>query len=346
MNYTVDWRNGKVVMIDQTALPHAYRLLELEKVEEVARAIREMKVRGAPAIGVTAAFGLALVARTLPSNSSQRDRAFAAACQTLATSRPTAVNLFWAIEEMKRVYARHREETPQALAEALLTRAKQIQQEDVEANRRMGAFGAALIEDGSTVLTHCNAGALATAGYGTALGVIRAAVEAGKRIQVLADETRPRLQGALLTAYELQRDGIPVTIIADGAAAGLMRNGKIQCAVVGADRIAANGDVANKVGTYSVALACRYHGLPFYVAAPLSTIDYSLPDGSDIPIEERDPEEVTHLHGEPLATPGVPALNPAFDVTPAELITAIITEKGVAVPPYTVSLRALREKRG
>jgi methylthioribose-1-phosphate isomerase len=226
----------------------------------------------------------------------------------------------------------------------MLARAREIQAEDVAANRRLGAHGAALIEDGATVLTHCNAGALATAGYGTALGVIRAAVESGKRVRVLADETRPRLQGALLTAYELQRDGIPVTLIADGAAAGLMRRGEIQYAVVGADRIAANGDVANKVGTYGVALACRYHGIPFYVAAPTSTLDLSLASGEAIPIEERSPEELTHLRGEPLSAPGVPALNPAFDVTPAELVTAIITERGIARPPYEESLRRLNDE--
>jgi methylthioribose-1-phosphate isomerase len=331
-------------MIDQTALPHAYRIVEFEDYREVARAIREMVVRGAPAIGVTAAFGLALAGRALPEAWSERDASFEEACCVLAATRPTAVNLFWAIEEMKAVYIQHRQEDRETLAQALLDRAKEIQQADVDANRRMGAFGASLIEDGSTVLTHCNAGALATAGYGTALGVIRAAVEAGKRIQVLADETRPRLQGALLTAYELHRDDIPCTIIPDGAAASLMRQGKIGCAIVGADRIAANGDVANKIGTYSVALACRHHRLPFYVAAPLSTVDFSLESGETIPIEERSSEEVTHLRGEPLSAPGVPALNPAFDVTPAELVTAIVTERGVAVPPYTESLQRLREE--
>ncbi|MBW3621784.1 MAG: S-methyl-5-thioribose-1-phosphate isomerase [Armatimonadetes bacterium] len=343
MDYTVDWRDGRIVMVDQTLLPQTYRVLEYDNYREVADAIREMKVRGAPAIGVTAAFALALAARSLPDDPSAREEAFEEACRILAATRPTAVNLFWAIEEMRAVYRVHRAQDARTLAETLLHRAKEIQREDVEANRRMGAFGASLIPEEATVLTHCNAGALATAGYGTALGVIRAAVEAGKRIQVLADETRPRLQGAMLTAYELQRDGIPVTLIADGAAAGLMRQGKIQCAVVGADRIAANGDVANKIGTYSVALACRYHRIPFYVAAPLSTIDLSLPSGEEIPIEERDANEVTHLRGEPVAPDGVDALNPAFDVTPAELVTAIITEKGIASAPYEESLKALRD---
>lgn len=343
MEYTVDWKDNKVVMVDQTALPQVHRMLEFDDYREVARAIRDMKVRGAPAIGVTAAFGLALAARSLPEDSQSRDEAFEEACHLLAATRPTAVNLFWAIDEMKKVYAVHQEEGRESLAEALLARAREIQEEDVAANRRMGAFGATLIEDHSTVLTHCNAGALATAGYGTALGVIRAAVEAGKSIQVLADETRPRLQGALLTAYELQRDGIPVTLIADNAAAGLMRQGKIQCAVVGADRIAANGDVANKVGTYSVALACRYHNIPFYVAAPLSTIDFSLLCGEAIPIEERGAEEVTHLNGEQVAPIGVAALNPAFDVTPADLVSAIITEKGIATAPYEESLKVMQD---
>ncbi len=340
---TVEWRDGALLLLDQTLLPYEERILTLHTVEEVAEAIRVMKVRGAPAIGVTAAYGLALAATALPPDPASRDAAFEAACRLLAATRPTAVNLFWAIEQMRETYAAHRDAAPEVLAEAMRERARQLHRDDVEANRRMGAYGAELLPDSGTILTHCNAGALATAGYGTALGVIRAAVERGKRIAVLADETRPRLQGALLTAYELQRDGIPVTLIADGAAAGLMKAGAIHCAIVGADRIAANGDVANKVGTYSVALACRYHALPFYVAAPLSTVDFTLDSGDAIPIEERDSEEVTHWRGEPLATPGVRALNPAFDVTPAALVTAIITERGVAYPSYCESLAALRE---
>jgi methylthioribose-1-phosphate isomerase len=344
MDYTVDWRDGKVVMIDQTVLPQTYVELEFSDYRDVADAIRDMKVRGAPAIGVTAAFAMALAARTLPEDGTARNEAFEEACRILAATRPTAVNLFWAIDEMKRVYRDHRTDDVPTLAESLLRRAKAIQESDVRDNKRMGAFGAALIPDEATVLTHCNAGSLATAGYGTALGVIRAAVEAGKKVNVLADETRPRLQGAMLTAYELQRDGIPVTVIADGAAAGIMRRGDIQCAVVGADRIAANGDVANKVGTYSVALACRYHGLPFYVAAPLSTVDFSIRSGAEIPIEERSAEEVTHLRGEALSPEGVRAYNPAFDVTPAELVTAIITERGIARAPYEDSLERLRRE--
>jgi methylthioribose-1-phosphate isomerase len=346
LDYTVDWRDGKVVMVDQTVLPHAYELLEFDDYRDVAEAIRVMKVRGAPAIGVTAAFGLALASFSLPVVQPERDSAFEEACRIFAATRPTAVNLFWAIEQMRGVYARHQEASPDELYAAMVARAIEIQQEDVEANRRMGAFGQTLITDGATVLTHCNAGALATAGYGTALGVIRAAVEAGKSIQVLADETRPRLQGAMLTAWELHRDGIPVTIIADGAAPSLMRAGTIHCAVVGADRIAANGDVANKVGTYGVALACRYHGIPFYVAAPLSTVDFDLPSGAGIPIEEREEAEVTHLRGEPVSAPGVSALNPAFDVTPAELVSAIITERGIAESPYEEALQRLRADLG
>jgi methylthioribose-1-phosphate isomerase len=336
----IRWADGRLLLLDQSRLPLQEVWLELVDVAEVAAAIKDMRVRGAPAIGVTAAYGVALAARA----SQARDMAafqedLERAIALLRATRPTAVNLFWALERMRAAAAGCR--TPDEARARLLAEAMAIQMQDVEANRRIGRLGAELVPDGATVLTHCNAGALATAGYGTALGVIRAAREAGKQVRVVADETRPLLQGARLTAWELARDGIPVTVIADGAAGSLMRRGLITCVVVGADRIAANGDVANKIGTYQVAVLAREHGVPFYVAAPTSTLDLSLASGDEIPIEERRPEEVTHLQGVPIAPEGVDVLNPAFDVTPAAYITAIITERGVARPPYETSLRAL-----
>jgi methylthioribose-1-phosphate isomerase len=267
---------------------------------------------------------------------------FARICETLEATRPTAVNLFWAIERMKEVFRQHFEEGDlSALRRALITKAIQMHQEDIELNRRMGRHGASLIGENHHVLTHCNAGALATAGYGTALGVIRAAVEQGKKLQVFADETRPFLQGARLTAWELQKDQIPVTLITDNMAGHFMKQGKIDCVIVGADRIAANGDVANKIGTYSVAVLAKENSIPFYVAAPLSTLDLSLPTGEEIPIEQRSHREVTHIQGSPIAPEGVEVANPAFDVTPNRYVTAIITERGIARAPYTESLRAL-----
>ncbi len=336
----IRWADGRLLLLDQSRLPAQEVWLELTDAADVAAAIKEMRVRGAPAIGVAAAYGVALAART----SQARDMAafredLEGAIALLRATRPTAVNLFWAVERMRAVAAGCR--TPDEARARLLAEAMAIQMQDVEANRRIGRLGAELVPDGATVLTHCNAGALATAGYGTALGVIRAVREAGKQVRVVADETRPLLQGARLTAWELVRDGIPVTLIADTAAGALMRRGLITCVVVGADRIAANGDVANKIGTYQVAVLAREHGIPFYVAAPTSTLDLSLASGDAIPIEERRPEEVTRLQGVPIAPDGVEVLNPAFDVTPAAYVTAIITERGVARPPYEMSLRAL-----
>ncbi|MGQ9525816.1 MAG: S-methyl-5-thioribose-1-phosphate isomerase [Armatimonadota bacterium] len=340
---TVAWRDGRVILLDQTALPREVKFLEYRDYRDVATAIRDMKVRGAPAIGVTAALGMALGAQSLPDAPDAFLSGWAEVVRTFASTRPTAVNLFWAVERMKRVACLAADRSVPQVKNELVQEALRILDEDLETNRRLGRAGADLLEDGWTVLTHCNAGALACAGYGTALGVIRAAVEQGKRISVVADETRPRMQGASLTAWELVQDGIPVTVVTDGMAASLMKQGRIHCAVVGADRIAANGDTANKIGTYTVAVCSRYHGIPFYVAAPTSTVDFDTPTGDGIPIEYRDAAEVTHIGGVRVTADGADVLNPAFDVTPAELITAIITEKGVVRAPYAESLAALRE---
>ncbi|MEY4527796.1 MAG: Methylthioribose-phosphate isomerase [Nitrospirota bacterium] len=331
---TVEWIQGAVRLLDQSRLPEHVEFLDCRDYRAVADAIRELKVRGAPAIGVTAALGVALGAQAI---SATEFPAFAQAllpiCDHLAATRPTAVNLFWAIDRMKTKLASLSAQAVPAVKAALLAEAQAILEEDIALCKAMGRHGAELIANGQTVLTHCNAGALATAGYGTALGVIRAAWEQGKKIQVIADETRPVLQGARLTAWELMQDKIPVTLITDNMAGSLMRQGKIQLCVVGADRIAANGDVANKIGTYSVAVLARAHGIPFYVAAPYSTIDLKTKTGADIPIEQRNALEVTTIHGShPVAPAGVAVYNPAFDVTPAELITGIITERGVFKP--------------
>jgi methylthioribose-1-phosphate isomerase len=331
---TVEWKNGAVRLLDQSRLPGAVEFLDCRDYQTVADAMRELKVRGAPAIGVTAALGVALGAQSVDATDYA---AFAQAvliiCDRLAATRPTAVNLFWAIERMKRKLESLRSQPISSIKQALITEAQAILDEDIALCKAMGRHGAELIKDGQTVLTHCNAGALATAGYGTALGVIRAAWEQGKNIQVIADETRPVLQGARLTAWELMQDHIPVTLITDNMAGSLMREGKIHLCVVGADRIAANGDVANKIGTYSVAVLAKAHGIPFYVAAPYSTIDLKTKTGADIPIEQRNPVEVTTVHGSHLVAPaGVAVYNPAFDVTPAELISGIITERGVFRP--------------
>ena len=338
------YENGLLKLIDQRLLPTEEVWLEYTDYREVAEAIRSMVVRGAPAIGVTAAFGAAFGAREIAADSFEAFYPqFEEVCALLAATRPTAVNLFWALDRMKEC-ARKKRELPLAeLKERLLAEAESIAEEDERLNRAMGKYGEPLIPAGGRILTHCNAGALATGGYGTALGVIRAAAEAGKQVSVLADETRPFLQGARLTAWELMKDHIPVTLICDNMAGYLMSRGEVDCVIVGADRIAANGDTANKIGTYTVAVLAREHNLPFYVAAPLSTIDLSLPDGSHIPIEERDASEVTHTGGKQLAPDGVAVRNPAFDVTPARLVTAIITERGVVRGDYVRGLAELRK---
>jgi methylthioribose-1-phosphate isomerase len=330
-------------MIDQTKLPREKAYVRCRTYEEVAEAIVTMVIRGAPAIGVAAAMGVALgVARADPA---RLDEEFHRICARLAGTRPTAVNLFWAIDRMKRLYASLEGQPIARIREAMAAEAQLVKAEDIESNRAMGRHGAPLVPDGKTVLTHCNAGALATAGYGTALGVIRAAREAGKNIDVFADETRPFLQGARLTAWELQEDGIPTTLITDNMAGYFMRQGRIGCVVVGADRIAANGDVANKIGTYSVAVLAKENGVPFYVAAPISTLDLTLASGDAIPIEQRPAREVTEVFGVPVAPEGVAVENPAFDVTPARYVTAIITERGVARAPFEASLRELALQR-
>lgn len=334
----IEWINGKVRLLDQTLLPHQEHYLDVADYHELADAIIEMRIRGAPALGVAAAYGMALGAQSITAESRESFLSeLDTVAKTLAATRPTAVNLFWAIGRMKKVAERG--ESVPAIKAALIAEAQRIEEEDEAANRRIGELGAALISKGSTVLTHCNAGALATGGYGTALGVIRTAWAKGKIKGVFVDETRPLLQGARLTAWELVREGIPATLITDSMAGHFMRRGDIQVVIVGADRIAANGDVANKIGTYSVAVLAKENGIPFYVAAPSSTIDCSLPSGDRIPIEERRPQEVTHFAGTAIAPEGVQVANPAFDVTPHRYISAIITEKGLARPPYEESLR-------
>ena len=338
---TIEWTPQGVVMIDQRCLPLAQTWVTCRTYEEVAQAIRTMVIRGAPAIGVAAAMGVAL--GVAHAGAADLDAQFVRICDTLAATRPTAVNLFWAIARMQRLYGTLRGRPLEEIRERLAEEARQIKREDIAINRAIGSHGAPLVPDGKTVLTHCNAGALATAGYGTALGVIRAAVEAGKRIDVFADETRPFLQGARLTVWELQQDHIPVTLITDNMAGHFLKSGRIGCVVVGADRIAANGDVANKVGTYSVAVLAKENGVPFYVAAPVSTLDLALASGEQIPIEQRAAEEVTEVFGQPVAPPGTRVENPAFDVTPNRYVTAIVTERGVARAPYGESLRRLVE---
>ena len=339
---TIEWRNDKVIMIDQTRLPAEEIYNEYDDFQGVAAAIKGMIIRGAPAIGVAAAMGVALGARDILADTHDSFfRQLDNVCDTLAKTRPTAVNLFWGIERMKKVAEANRDKDINSIRQLLKAEAISIEQEDLQICRAIGRHGAALIREGATVLTHCNAGGLATAGYGTALGVIRAAHDAGKNISVFADETRPWLQGARLTAWELMKDNIPVTLISDNMAGYFMQKGEIDCVVVGADRIAANGDTANKIGTYSVAVLAKENRIPFYVAAPLSTLDLTLQSGAEIPIEERPSEEVTHLRGMPIAPEGVIVRNPAFDVTPARYITGIITERGVVRGDYSSGLKAL-----
>ncbi len=334
---TIKWTADGVVMIDQTRLPQQQVFVTCRTYQDVATAIRDMTIRGAPAIGVAAAMGVALGAR----HASNLSEEFPAICDHLAATRPTAVNLFWAISRMKRCYASAAGLPDAEIRASLEAEAVQIHADDIAINRAIGRNGADLVPDGRTVLTHCNAGALATAGYGTALGVIRAAVEMGKTIDVFADETRPFLQGSRLTAWELQQSGIPTTIITDSMAGWFLQQGRIGCVVVGADRIAANGDVANKIGTYSVAVLAKENAVPFYVAAPVSTLDLTLKSGAEIPIEERPAAEVTDMYTPGVAPAGIGVRNPAFDITPARYVTAIITEKGIARAPYEAALAAM-----
>jgi len=344
---TVEWSDAGVVMLDQRRLPAEEIYLTLKTHGEVAAAIRDMVIRGAPAIGVAAAMGVAIgavEAKGLPSG--EFHARLGEVCDTLAATRPTAVNLFWAIERMRGIARAMEGDTGEAIARRLVDEAIAMRREDEAANRRMGAFGADLLPDSGRVLTHCNAGALATAGYGTALGVIRAAVARGKRIEVLADETRPFLQGARLTAWELAKDGIPVTVITDSMAGHFMSRGEVGAVIVGADRIAANGDTANKIGTYSVAVLAKENNVPFFVAAPLSTVDFSTASGDAIPIEQRGAGEVTRIGDRSIAPEGVPAEHPAFDVTPHRYIAAIITDAGVARAPFLETLASLRGPAG
>ncbi|MDQ6760261.1 MAG: S-methyl-5-thioribose-1-phosphate isomerase [Acidobacteriota bacterium] len=333
---TIQWTDAGVVMIDQTKLPSQEVYVTCKDYGEVAEAIRSMVIRGAPAIGVAAAMGIALGMQKAET-AGEFDRI----CETLGATRPTAVNLFWAIQRMRERYLGLNGQPIEDVRAQLVAEAQQIRLEDIAINEAIGRHGAGLIPDGKVVLTHCNAGALATAGYGTALGVIRAAVALGKDVHVYADETRPYLQGSRLTVWELQQDGIPATLITDNMAGHFLHSGRIGCVVVGADRIAANGDVANKIGTYSLAVLAKENGVPFYVAAPVSTLDLSLASGDLIPIEQRSGREVTHVYGVAVAPEGTAVQNPAFDVTPNRYVTAIITERGIAKDPYTHSLREL-----
>jgi methylthioribose-1-phosphate isomerase len=339
---TLEWTDAGVRFIDQTRLPTEEVYITCCDYREVATAIRDMIVRGAPALGVTAAMGVALgVRRSKAKSHSELISEFDEICKTLAATRPTAVNLFWGIQRMRTRFEQLAGARIEEIKRALIEEAQQMYLADIAACQTLGKYGAALMPSSGGVLTHCNAGALATCGYGTALGVIRAAVESGKKIHVFADETRPFLQGSRLTAWELTQDGIPTTVISDNMAGAMMKQGKIGAVVVGADRIAANGDVANKVGTYTVAVLAKEHGISFYVAAPWSTVDLATPDGDHIPIEQRSASEVTHIAGKQMTPDGVRVENPAFDVTPHRYVAAIITERGIAKSPYSSSLQAL-----
>jgi len=341
---TIEWHNGKVKLIDQQRLPQEFVVLEYTDYHDVAEAIKTMKIRGAPAIGAAAAFGLALaVAHSSATSRPQLLAEFDRAADILGQTRPTAVNLFWAIQRMSAVANDPRWETAEQVIDAVVQEAQRIADEDVAVNKRMGAHGAVLIQDGDNILTHCNAGALATVDYGTTLGVVRAAHEQGKRIHVWVDETRPFLQGARLTAWELLQASIPATLITDNMAGHFMSRGKVDIVLVGADRIAANGDVANKIGTYALAVLARENGIPFYSVAPTSTVDLSIATGADIPIEERDPREVTHIQGMPITAEGVQAAHPAFDVTPHRYVTGIVTEAGIVYPPFSLGLKKAKQ---
>jgi methylthioribose-1-phosphate isomerase len=338
---TIDWKDDAVVMIDQRKLPSVEVYVSCSTARDVAKAIKTMVIRGAPAIGVAAAMGIALgMRRSAATGTKQFATEFQKVCELMAATRPTAVNLFWAIERMKKAFAESAQRGLSVIEirQRLEQEARDIHDQDVASCRAMGAHGAALVPESARILTHCNAGALATAGYGTALGVVRAAAEQGKRVAVLADETRPFLQGARLTAWELMKDGIDTTVITDNMAGAMMRLGQVDLAVVGADRVAANGDVANKIGTYAVAVLAREHGIPFYVAAPTSTIDLDTPNGDKIPIEERSDREVTHIGPSRVTPEGIHIRNPAFDVTPAKYVSAIVTERGIVRPPYEEGL--------
>ena len=349
MIQTLEWTESGVVFIDQTKLPTEEVYVTCTTHQQVADVIRNMVVRGAPAIGVAAAMGIALgVKNSKATNAADLKKDFDQICEAIRQTRPTAVNLFWAIRRMTEKFESLRPRTIAEIRQAqqvMIEESQRMHAEDIAANQAMGRHGATLMPSSGGVLTHCNAGALATAGYGTALGVIRAAIEAGKKIHVYADETRPFLQGSRLTAWELMKDGIPTTVISDNMAGVMMQQGKIGAIVVGADRIAANGDVANKIGTYTVAILAKEHGIPFYVAAPISTVDLATPDGSKIPIEQRNAREVTHIGGRQMTPDGVGIENPAFDVTPAKYVTAIITERGIARAPYKESLSELATPR-
>jgi methylthioribose-1-phosphate isomerase len=334
---TIQWKNDRVVMLDQRLLPHKEVYRVCRDYQEVAQAIREMVIRGAPAIGVAAAMGVALGAAKAQVKTFDRD--FERIFLTLSKTRPTAVNLFWALERMRKIYTVNRSRGVDVVKRLLKDEAQAIYKEDIAANKQLGKFGAQVLRNARHLMTHCNAGALATAGYGTALGVIRALKEAGREFDVFVNETRPFLQGARLTAWELKKEKIPATLITDSMAGYLMQMGKVDAVVVGCDRVAANGDVANKIGTYTIAVLAKRHGIPFYVAGPTSSIDLNCPSGKEIPIEQRDAKEVSHIFGKALAPKGIKVFNPAFDVTSQELISAIITEKGVIQPPYQQNIR-------
>lgn len=334
---TIEWKNDRVIMLDQRLLPHREVYRVCRDHIQVAAAIRDMVIRGAPAIGVAAAMGVALGALKTPAKSF--DRSFERMLATLAKTRPTAVNLSWALQRMRQVYLGHRSQGVEIVKQALKEEAQKIYKEDIVGNRQLGRHGVPLLRHAKQIMTHCNAGALATAGYGTALGVLRALKESGKEFEVFVNETRPFLQGARLTAWELKKEKIPATLITDNMAGYLMQSGKVDAIVVGCDRVAANGDVANKIGTYTLAVLARRHGIPFYVAGPTSSIDVDCPSGKEIPIEQRDPKEVSHIFGKALAPKGMRVFNPAFDVTPQDLVSAIITEKGVIHPPYQQNIR-------